>query len=415
MYSRQIRTLVRQLVAGGCSLNKVGGVLKDVARIFGVHLSRIISRRTAQRIVLEGLVFARTQQGFELQNATDITMSGDSTSRRNINYQSHHITYKVLVRQADGSTVMSEIAKTSFYGIRSTVDHSTGMSVDAWHRIWMETTNFYNDSPLFQRLGGKQLTVRRIMRFVRGMCSDHANGEKATADAIREFKMSETILDLGEQRRDEMTVEDFEALVSDWNLEKMRAAGGADAWELLSREEQAVRDLATISAMMQSLGKKALADLPEADRRLLNLFVWTGCCMHKDQNSFKGGNSAMMATWGTLGLAPPIPLANKANAEAVRRAVAPETGAQPLTAEQIVALEASTRGGVKTTALAGMIFNNHLDKRGQGDTHMNIMGHQLKAPMPRFPQTSNTRFGSYGEAAGELLVHLQPYVEFLEF
>ncbi|KAI4517349.1 hypothetical protein K525DRAFT_211091 [Schizophyllum commune Loenen D] len=415
MYSRQLRTLVRQLVAGGCSLNKVGGILKEVASVFGVQLGRVISRRTVQRIVLEGLILARTQQGFELQHATDITMSGDSTSRRNINYQSHHVTYKVLERQADGTVRMSDTSKSSFYGIRSTVDHSTAMSFDSWHRVWMEATDFYNGSPLFRRLGKKRLTIRRIMRFVRGMCSDHANGEKATADAIRDFKHKETLEDLGEARRDEMTVEDFEALVADWNEQKLQAVGGREAWEALPKEDQAVRDLATVSAMMQSLGTQALAELPDAERRLLNLFVWTGCCMHKDQNSFKGGNTAMMATWSALGLTPPIPLANKANAEAVRKAVAPETGSGPLTPEQVAALEASTRGGVKTTAPAGMIFNNHLDKRGQGDTHMIIMGHKLKAPMPRFPSTSNTRFGSFGEAAGELLAHLHPYIEFLEF
>lgn len=263
-------------------------------------------------------------------------MSGDSTSRRNINYQSHHITYKVLERQADGTVRMSDLPKTSFHGIRSTVDHTAGMSFDSWHRTWMESA----DMP------------RHIMHYLRGMCSDHASAEKATADAIRDAKRKDTLQEMGEEARDEMSAEDFEALVGDWSAEKIRVAGGADAWNALTKEEQAIRDLVTIEAVIQSLGQKEVDKLPEAERRLLMLFVWTGCCMHKDQNSFKGGNTAMMATWAELGLTPPIPLANKANAEAVRKAVAPETGSRPLTDDEVSALESSTRGAVKTTALA---------------------------------------------------------------
>ncbi|KAI4293595.1 hypothetical protein K525DRAFT_275059 [Schizophyllum commune Loenen D] len=411
----KIRALVRSLITAGCSQNKVGRLVQDVAATFGVKLKKIISRRTAARIVLEGLVMARIQQGHELRLAKDLTLSGDSTSRRNQNYQSHHATYRVFEVLPDGSRRV--VWRTRFYGIRATVDHTAGKSKESWFRVFEEIISFYNGSPLCARTD--TLDLAHICTILRGMCSDHATAEKATADAMRDAKHDVIMQKLGEEEKADMPLEEFGALVDSWNAEKMKKAGGKAAWDALSSEERAVHDLATIDALIRSLGEKRLSELPTADQRLLTLFVWTGCCMHKDQNSFKGGNTAMMATWEKLGLSPPIPLANKANAAVVRKAVAPELGDRPLTDVELAALESSTRGGAKTTALAGAIFNNHNDKKGQGDTHINVMSLMLDPDLDRlvrsFPHTSNTRFGSHGEAAGELLVHLPQYIAFLEF
>ncbi|KAL1732840.1 hypothetical protein EV714DRAFT_270463 [Schizophyllum commune] len=416
-YSAKIRELVRTLVAAGCSQHNVGHLVKDVATVFGVKLKKIISRRSASRMVLEGLIMARIQQGHEMRMARDLTLSGDSTSRRNQNYQSHHMTYRVLELLPDGTERW--IWRTRFGGIRATVDHSSAKSKEAWFRIFDEIMRFYNNSPLFRRTGLTALDLTHICTTLRGMCSDHASGEKAVADAMREAKVDVTMRHLGEERRAKMPLDEFASIVDRWNATKIEKVGGEPAWAALSPEERAVHDLATVDAMMRSLGQEQLSELPKADQRLLTLFVWTGCCMHKDQNSFKGGNAAMMAAWEKYGLTPPIPLANKANAAVVRKAISPELGNRPLTDGELAALEASTRGGAKTTALAGAIFNNHNDKRGQGDTHLNVMSFMLSPELDHlirsFPHTSNTRFGSHGEAAGELLVHLSQYIAFLEF
>ncbi|KAJ7855272.1 hypothetical protein B0H14DRAFT_3449068 [Mycena olivaceomarginata] len=123
----------------------------------------------------------------------------------------------------------------------------------------------------------------------------------------------------------------------------------------------------------------------------------------------------MMLEWKRLGLLGPILLANKENAALLRNLLDP---AQPkdavLTEDQFRAFEASTRGGVKTAALAGAIFNNKDDKKGQADRHVDVTTRTLGKQHSRFPDTSNTRFGSHGDAAGELIAYLPQYREIME-
>ncbi|KAJ7048607.1 hypothetical protein C8F01DRAFT_1276776 [Mycena amicta] len=122
--------------------------------------------------------------------------------------------------------------------------------------------------------------------------------------------------------------------------------------------------------------------------------------MHKDQNSFQGGAVAMLAEWKRLGLQPPCNLANKANKDAMEtlhKALYPESSEKPLTDDQMASLGSSSFGGVKLTALVCAFFFKH---------HLNKI-------IRRFLQTSKTRFGSHGEAAGKVLVHLELYRELL--
>lgn len=191
--------------------------------------------------------------------------------------------------------------------------------------------------------------------------------------------------------------------------------GGIEGWEALSEDERATRDAAMMQDLIKALGQEAFEKLPECEKRELTIWVWAGCCMHKDQNAFKGANEAMMAGWQRDKLPGPIRLANKANAAVVRKVVLPERGAQPLTDEEVAILEACVRGGAKLVALAGAIFNNRCDKKGQGDSHQIYMENELQRDrIKRFPQTNNTRFGSHGEAAAELLAHLDTYISFLD-
>ncbi|KAJ7868034.1 hypothetical protein B0H14DRAFT_3441437 [Mycena olivaceomarginata] len=151
--------------------------------------------------------------------------------------------------------------------------------------------------------------------------------------------------------------------------------------------------------IVTALGKDAYHALSPEDRRAVDLFIWGGCCMHKDLNSFKGGNAEMMLEWAKLGVPGPILLANKQNAAILRNLFDPAT---------------STCGGVKTCALGGAIFNNKDDKKGQADKHVDFMTRKLETPHPRFPDTSNTLFGSYGGASAELITYLLQYLDLMD-
>ncbi|KAJ7817072.1 hypothetical protein B0H13DRAFT_1662960 [Mycena leptocephala] len=297
-YKVELRALARVLVLSGCKEGQTGNLMQDVAHIFGVDLDRAMSRRTVRRAVLEGLVASQIQLGAEIRQTEDFTMSSDSTSRRKMNYQSHHIHMRVPEKRSDGSIGLSAQPKIRFAGIQFTVNHSTETSKAAWLTVYKDIMSAYNSSPLGRRLGA--LDLRMICWRLRGMCGDHANNEKALSDAWKELKDDLLLQEPGEERLRELDgqIEELQSLCRQW-------VGRLPA------EERAARDLACVHAMTRELGTEALKELDEADRRLLTVWAWTGCCMHKDQNSFKGGNTYMTAYWKELGVPGPIPLANK--------------------------------------------------------------------------------------------------------
>ena len=127
----------------------------------------------------------------------------------------------------------------------------------------------------------------------------------------------------------------------------------------------------------------------------------------------------MMSEWSKflpeMGVKLPVLLANRDNAAILHSVL--EKGSVPhnkLTEDQKHAFENSTRGGIKATALAGALFNHADDKKGQGDMHTNHFWSHLGDRHRRFPDTNNTRFGSHGLAAAELVKHLELYIEYID-
>ncbi|GLB43886.1 hypothetical protein LshimejAT787_1500700 [Lyophyllum shimeji] len=80
-----------------------------------------------------------------------------------------------------------------------------------------------------------------------------------------------------------------------WTKKKILDAGGLDAWNALSEDEKLKRDVALMKEIKLDLGREEYNKLSAEDKRMVDLFIWAGCCMHKDQNSFKGGNAEMVA------------------------------------------------------------------------------------------------------------------------
>jgi hypothetical protein len=56
------------------------------------------------------------------------------------------------------------------------------------------------------------------------------------------------------------------------------------------------------------LGQAQYEVLLDNERHVVDLFIHTGCCIHKETNSCKGGNSSMTAWWADAGVQGPIKL-----------------------------------------------------------------------------------------------------------
>jgi hypothetical protein len=297
-------------------------------------------------------------------------------------------------------------------GVDSSIDHSSDIAVAGWKDKFEVIRTIYNESPLSKRMG-VSLTLQDMLKTIKGMCGDHAANEKATAAGIQNWKTEEVIKGLGEQKLTEKPTTDLVLYLASWSQKMVAESGGLDAWSALPDLERAKREVALMEDIKSDLGNEAYAALSPAEKRDIDLFVWAGCCMHKDLNCFKAGNVALMASWDKSANTPPITLTNKQNAAILRKVLEPASGDAPMTELEIAALEASTRGGVKAAALAGAIFNNKDDKKGYGDSHVWHLTELAGRPVKRFPGTNNTRFNSHAEAAVELLINLVAYNAYL--
>lgn len=82
------------------------------------------------------------------------------------------------------------------------------------------------------------------------MNDDYAAAEKKTAALMEDWKQGLILRDLGDTAMVNMEFLDVENMTQEWNLEKIEAAGGAEAWGKSSEAEQSLRSLATIRAMV---------------------------------------------------------------------------------------------------------------------------------------------------------------------
>ncbi|THU89149.1 hypothetical protein K435DRAFT_802981 [Dendrothele bispora CBS 962.96] len=369
VYSKEMREIAREMVETGCSRKKVGLLIHRIARTFGIEIGGTMSGRTVGWVILEGGVAVKMQIGYELLQMKAIA---DSTSHRKQNYEAKHGAWQVPDYQS-GNLEVSESSIPY-----ATLDHSSQTSVDSWKEQVKDIVYVFNRLPLSQRLNRK-FTIRKFLEVIKGMNGDHANNEKCSADGIKSWKREEVVSELGEKKLQSMVLADLILYLASWNAKKIVDVGGIDEWNRLTPDQQADKDAQLMKDIMRDLGEAEYEKLSDTDKRELSLFIWAGCCMHKDQNSFKGGNAEMMAEWVKL--------------------------------EEKNALEASTRSGVKASALAGGVFNNKNDKKGQGDVHTNHFKSEYGAFHKRFPDTSNTRFGSHGLACAELIKHLDKFIQ----
>jgi hypothetical protein len=158
------------------------------------------------------------------------------------------------------------------------------------------------------------------------------------------------------------------------------------------------------------LGEHAFSNLAPEEQEDIGFFVCFGCCMHKDMNAVKGGVSGMQNYWKKSGNVPkPVILPNKDN-DAVL-ALAPGDG--PLSLAEQHAITQSDSGAIKLCTLAGNLLSDKDDKWGMHDCYTFYF--ESKYGVSRcFPDTSNVRYGSFIDAATELLINRNAYIQFIE-
>ncbi|KIJ35844.1 hypothetical protein M422DRAFT_261795 [Sphaerobolus stellatus SS14] len=202
----------------------------------------------------------------------------------------------------------------------------------------------------------------------------------------REFRGEQKIISKGPDEMIRIVLLTFKRAVD--------KAGGRAKWEALSEQANIQLEQETYKEICAELGETVFQQLPEFEREIASFFAWAGCCMHKELNTVKGGNAEMVKHWEANSLEGPIQLPNRDTAAALTE------GAEPAKLVQ--------GGAVNMTSLAGALFNNKDDKKGEQDSIKCTFEEMFRFPV-NFPDTSNTRYQSHCEAAAELIVHLPFY------
>jgi hypothetical protein len=407
IYTQETRNLIHLLVKSGCSKEYVSTVITAILKSAGITTKGSISRRTVSRILMEGYVASQIQLGFEMADAEALTGSGDGTSHRNVQYYSRHINLKASDYESSGRAKQHV---TRFLGITPSFDSSSEESIKDWNLVLDSIVDLYNRSPLGKRHGSLLRTVDIFAKLV-GMMTDHCAKEKKDVRTLEELKKSAVLQQLGEQKILDSGNQELVPKFYAKYCEVISKLGGTGAWNVLPLETQRAHLARMSEDLVIDLGKDVYQMMSDKEKRYLTYFVWAGCGCHKDLNSVRGGYFAMSKWWEKHKQTPPILLANRDNAAVLADMV---SDSNTITPAQERAFESTARGGIKATQLAGALFNHKDDKKG----HHNIFRFWWRENVGSeftFPDTSNTRFGSYCDGATAILAHLSQFIAYLEY
>ena len=420
VYTRQARAMARYLASVGTAEKKIGETIKTIGEMIGVEVDRVMDSRTVGRAILESGVAAELQLAYEMAKSDskhhsvprkiyyrpgetlELTYSSDSTSHKHIEYESRTIAVQVIdYTKPDAAPEW----KSRSLGIGTSTNHASQTQVDGLRERLEGIAKIFNESPLAKR----ENIIFKVDDFAYkliGTSGDHAADQKKSHAILKEWKLDVILQRLGEEALFNMSVTRVVALLLPLKAKQVENMGGYDVWNTLCEEERAKADIEII----REVGRQVLAGLSEKDRQQLTLFIRTGCCMHKDLNTVKGGDKAMQSFWKEEDKTPPILLAKKDNAAVLG---ASTNTLEPTAAEKRAA-EVSKRGASHATMLGGLICRNKDKKKGQQDTYNWYMEEKVGVRVP-YPDVSNTRYGSHGEASATLIVYREHFIHFMDF
>lgn len=277
------------------------------------------------------------------------------------------------------------------------INHTSETQKQGWLDLTSNFYAIYNASPRGQESPADQRTF--AIKTV-GMLTDHAEDQKKLVRLIQEWKTTSDREVRGEKALPTLPLAELLLIVAEETAAVMDRANGAQAE---TPEEMAERDLEIARGVIRRVGEDSYAALPQAEREVAELFVHAGCCMHKELNAAKGGYSRLQRFWKSRGLTGPCLLMNKDN----------DAAAQAGGAAAVQAAQKSTGGAVKTAELAGTWLRHKDDKKGQQDAFRYFI-ERMTGKIFTFPDTSNTRFGSHGDAASVLVTYLPLLRDYLE-
>ena len=335
------------------------------------------------------------------------TASGDGSSRKGASFSSHFATFPPVPFKQDIEGVTPGVPFRQFLASTREVNHKTSTQFENWLSLFDDIAAVHNESPS----GSKNpITSNEIIRKVTGYSADHAADQKKLAKEFFARKWDEVMSFRGMKAMISKPAEEVEGALSD-KLTEMLEEVGSEAWGKLSTESQLQQLESVVKDVRHHFGELDFAELPESQRRIEVLFLWSGCAMHKDLNTFKAGAAALVKFWKEEGLDGPVKLLSRGQEELLDRGR--EEKEMLADVDELDDHPDNTAGGaVKLTSLVGALVKNKDETKGCAEEFRvytrDRLGHEVT-----FPDTSNVRYQCYGDAATEIVQHPELYVDFV--
>ncbi|KAJ7474992.1 hypothetical protein FB451DRAFT_1034862 [Mycena latifolia] len=387
------RDMINDLVAlDGVRPNKVVRVLKRIAEKLGVTVTGDAFDRSVRRIVKEGGIASQMQFVEAVGPSKGVTPSSDGTTHKNINLESRRAT----VIDQDNEK------KTFFLGIGMAINHTSEKQLEGWEEIIEAAYQIYKTSARCETADD----ARDFWLKVTGWHSDHAEDQKKLFRLVAAMKLRLERERRGEQTIAQMTPAQWAELLFKISHDAVTAAGGISAWERLDDAGRRELHDAAFTEFVHAIGEAEFEKLSKEEKQTVDLFIWGGCCMHKNLNVFKGAVLAMQQWWVDNNLPGPLKMYNRDNSAAVSLGEGTSAAAR--------AEDRTTGGAIKVSSLAGAIFRHKDRKRGQQDTLRYFWDHETGFNIC-FPDTSNTRFQSHAGACEIIVLHMELLLQFLVY
>ncbi|KAJ7043002.1 hypothetical protein C8F04DRAFT_1251176 [Mycena alexandri] len=381
--------MINDLVAlDGVRPNKVIGVLKCIARKLGIAVTGNASDRTVRRIVKEGGVGSQMQFVEAGGNSKVATEPPTKIS-----------TWRGI---EPPSSVRITRNKHFFLGIGMAINHTSETQLEGWEELIETAYRIYKTSPRCQTADN----ARDFWLKVTGWHSDHAEDQKKLFRLIAAMKTRLERDRRGERTIAEMAPAQWADILFKVSQAGVAAAGGITAWEQLDDAERLYRHDEAFTEFVRELGQEQFDKLTPQEKQSVDLFIWGGCCTHKNMNVFKGGVLGMQQWWVENGHPGPLKMFNRDNAAAATLGIGTEAATR--------AEDRTVGGAIKVSSLAGAIFRHKDRKRGQQDTLRYFWDHETGLNIC-FPDTSNTRFQSHAAACEIIVLHMELLLQFLVY
>ncbi|KAL5478584.1 hypothetical protein ACEPAI_2768 [Sanghuangporus weigelae] len=426
---------------------------------------KVVSARTVGRIITEGGVMSMIHVGYDLKQSASFTSGGDGTTNKHQNFESMNVNLMTETYR-DSEEQPPEAAgahRVRFLKLEHTANHRSETQKKTFVNGLQEAIDTFNRSPLGISCNtpGEALNEEILAMKYTGTHGDHAEDQKAKHRLLGEWKHELSMRGIGAQYFHSKPKEEQELLTIPARTALIERLGGEAAWQALPEDEKARHEKELLSNICESLYAEAFERLSSSEKQKLNLWVWTGCCMHKDLNAVKGGEAAMRAKWAELGVAP-VPLPNKDNAAVLDALGTDEmdpdeddlddnmdpfnasevTSAAMLQSHQMTesgtaqqqhhlqnssdsaanvavrevvrrALDVTQGGGCKLCRLMAKFSNDKDDKKGEHHSIRDYICRVLGLTIT-FPDVTNTRYSSYLEASVEMLVRRATYLDYMQ-